>query len=201
VRALSSNSLVRPSNSRRPISIITSQSQICSSSASTWEETTTERSGLASRPSTLRISALPTGSSPFVGSSSSSRWGSPSSAAAIPSRCFMPVRDRSALRGSPAMQPDAPAGRRTPRSADQSQHHQDAPRQPHEQARRPELRGARHVGLRDEPRQALSHRQARESSAVWLIACGTPTTQAARRGLSGGQAVNVAVSKWSARRS
>ena len=41
-----------------------------------------------------RISTIPAGSSPFVGSSRMSSSGSGRSAAAIPSRCFMPSEKR-----------------------------------------------------------------------------------------------------------
>lgn len=79
-----------PSNSSRPWSIITSQSLVCSTSASRWLETNTVVPWSARRRSRLRISMIPAGSSPLAGSSSTSSAGSGSSAAAMPRRCFMP---------------------------------------------------------------------------------------------------------------
>ncbi len=55
-----------------------------------WEETKTVRPSAASAFIRLRTHRMPSGSSPLTGSSKSSTWGSPSSAAAIPSRCPMP---------------------------------------------------------------------------------------------------------------
>ncbi len=52
-------------------------------------------------PISWRISRMPTGSRPFVGSSRTSSSGSPRRAPAIPSRCFMPIeysRNRSPAR-------------------------------------------------------------------------------------------------------
>lgn len=70
--------------------MITNRSHTCSNSASTCEETNTVRPPSASSPISSRISRMPAGSSPFVGSSRMSKAGSPSNAAAIPSRCFIP---------------------------------------------------------------------------------------------------------------
>ncbi len=44
------------------------------------------------------------------------------------------------------------------RAVHQPEHHEDAPREPHEQAGCPQPRRARHVGLRDRPHQALMRR-------------------------------------------
>ncbi len=55
-----------------------------------WEETKTVRPSAASAFIRLRTHRMPSGSRPLTGSSKSSTWGSPSSAAAMPSRCPMP---------------------------------------------------------------------------------------------------------------
>jgi hypothetical protein len=55
-----------------------------------WLETNTVRPSAASDLIRLRIHKMPSGSSPFTGSSNIRICGSPSSAAAMPSRCRMP---------------------------------------------------------------------------------------------------------------
>ena len=76
---------------RRPCSITTSQSQTCSTSLRRCEDTSTVRSADERSPISWRISRMPIGSRPFVGSSRTSSSGSPRRAPAIPSRCFMPI--------------------------------------------------------------------------------------------------------------
>src|SRR5713101_3419715 len=67
------------------------RSQICSTSPRRWLDSSTVRSPWPMSLMSLRISAMPCGSSPLVGSSRMSRSGSFSSAPATPSRCFIPV--------------------------------------------------------------------------------------------------------------
>src|SRR6266851_4509008 len=67
------------------------RSQICSTSGSRWLERSTVRLPWPMSLMSLRISAMTCGSSPLVGSSRMRSSGSLSSAAATPSRCFMPV--------------------------------------------------------------------------------------------------------------
>src|SRR5712691_10931791 len=74
-----------------PPRITPTRSQICSTSGSRWLESSTVRLPWPMSLMSLRISAMPCGSSPLVGSSRMSSSGSFSSAAATPSRCFMPV--------------------------------------------------------------------------------------------------------------
>src|SRR6266849_3074678 len=74
-----------------PPLITPTRSQICSTSPRRWLESSTVRSPWPMSLMSLRISAMPCGSSPLVGSSRISRSGSFSSAPATPSRCFMPV--------------------------------------------------------------------------------------------------------------
>ena len=68
----------------------TTWSQICSISAMRWLEMKTVIPSSASDRMRPRISTMPAGSSPLLGSSRMSSSGAASSAAAIPSRCFMP---------------------------------------------------------------------------------------------------------------
>ncbi len=71
-----------------------------------WLETSTVRPSRASRRINSRIQMMPSGSSPFDGSSSRTTGGSPSSAAAMPSRWRMPreyvLTRRRATEASPA---------------------------------------------------------------------------------------------------
>ena len=62
----------------------------CSTSASRWLETNTVVPSSANERMSARTSRVPCGSSPFVGSSSTSSSRGMSSAFASPSRCFMP---------------------------------------------------------------------------------------------------------------
>ena len=78
--------------SSRPASIATRLSQIRSISPSRCEATTIEMPNSAPiRSISSSIAFRPAGSSPFVGSSSRSSLGSPTSAWASFTRCFMPV--------------------------------------------------------------------------------------------------------------
>src|SRR5260370_17036987 len=74
-----------------PPLITPTRSQICSTSPRRWLESSTVRSPWPMSLMSLRISAMPCGSSPLVGSSRISRSGSFRSAPATPSRCFIPV--------------------------------------------------------------------------------------------------------------
>jgi hypothetical protein len=83
---------IRSARSSRPASIATSVSQIRSTSPSRWEQTTMEiPNSVPIREISSSIASRPAGSSPLVGSSSSSRSGSCTSAWASFTRCFMPV--------------------------------------------------------------------------------------------------------------
>src|SRR5712692_4569984 len=86
-----------------PPRITPTRSQICSTSGSRWLESSTVRLPWPMSLMSLRISAMPCGSSPLVGSSRMSSSGSFSSAAATPSRCFMPVEQVPNLRPARAM--------------------------------------------------------------------------------------------------
>src|SRR5215218_356775 len=74
----------------RPRWITTTSSAVCATSLSTWLETSTARPSAASPRRKSRSQRIPCGSRPFAGSSSTSTRGSPSSAAARPSRWRMP---------------------------------------------------------------------------------------------------------------
>ena len=63
-----------------------------------WLDTSTARPCPASPRRNPRIHTIPSGSIPLNGSSSISTGGSPSSAAAMPSRCRMPSENPPALR-------------------------------------------------------------------------------------------------------
>ena len=86
--AVSSSSL--PARTRRPWSMITTRSAICWTSDRAWLETSIVRPSPASRFRKPRSQAMPAGSSPLAGSSSTSTPGSPRSAVARPRRCRMP---------------------------------------------------------------------------------------------------------------
>ena len=73
-----------------PCPMIETVSATCSTSARMWLDTRTVLPWSASPRMVLRISRMPAGSRPLVGSSKISRSGSLSSVAAIASRCFMP---------------------------------------------------------------------------------------------------------------
>ncbi len=83
---------IRSARSSRPPSMAISESQIRSTSPSRCEQTTTEMpNSVPIRWISASIASRPAGSSPLVGSSSSSRSGSCTSAWASLTRCFMPV--------------------------------------------------------------------------------------------------------------
>ena len=73
-----------------PRPTITRWPAVSCSSLIRWLETSTARPSAASAARNPRIHTMPSGSMPLNGSSSISTGGSPSSAAAIPSRCRMP---------------------------------------------------------------------------------------------------------------
>ena len=90
-RARACRSAMLPCQTMRPLLMMPTWSAIWSISESRWLETMTvqpKRPGI-SRTS-WRISWMPEGSRPLVGSSRSSSLGRPMSAAAIPRRCLMP---------------------------------------------------------------------------------------------------------------
>ena len=72
----------------RPMTRI--RSAVFSISRIMWLDTRTVRPSAARRRNRPRTHRTPSGSSPFSGSSNSSTGGSPSRAAAMPRRCFMP---------------------------------------------------------------------------------------------------------------
>ena len=72
------------------------RSAICCTSERMWLETRTVMPSAANARIRSRSSSMPMGSSPLVGSSSTSRRGYASNASAIPSRCFMPMEKRPA---------------------------------------------------------------------------------------------------------
>src|SRR6202521_2059362 len=74
-----------------PLLITPTRSQICSTSPRRWLDRSTVRPPWAMSVISLRISAMPWGSRPLLGSSRMRRSGSLSSAPATPIRCFMPV--------------------------------------------------------------------------------------------------------------
>lgn len=80
-----------PCQTIRPLRMMPTWSAIWSISESMWLETMTVMSNMRGRFLTrVRISWMPEGSSPLVGSSSRSNGGLPMRAAAMPRRCFMP---------------------------------------------------------------------------------------------------------------
>ena len=90
-RARPRRSSTVPSAISRPARITPTRSLTCSISPIRWLESSTVRPPCASALMNARISAMPAGSSPLVGSSRISSSGSLSSAAATPSRCFIPI--------------------------------------------------------------------------------------------------------------
>ena len=88
--AAASRSRVLVSASTLPRPTITRWSAVSSSSLIRWLDTSTARPSAASDRRNPRIQTMPSGSMPLNGSSIISTGGSPSSAAAMPSRCRMP---------------------------------------------------------------------------------------------------------------
>jgi hypothetical protein len=86
----SMNSAIPQSAISRPRPTTIRWSAVFSISDIRWLETNTARPSAASDLISLRIHKMPSGSSPFTGSSNISTCGSPSSAAAMPSRWLMP---------------------------------------------------------------------------------------------------------------
>ena len=84
------NSAIPQSAISRPRPTTIRWSAVFSISDIRWLETNTTRPSAASDRIRLRIHKMPSGSSPFTGSSNISTCGSPSSAAAMPSRWLMP---------------------------------------------------------------------------------------------------------------
>ncbi len=74
----------------RPLLMMMTSSTVCATSASTWLETKTVFPSAAKLRRKSRSQRTPSGSSPLAGSSRISNSGSPSSAAASPSRCRIP---------------------------------------------------------------------------------------------------------------
>ena len=87
---LAMKSAVLASAISRPRPMTIRWSAVNAISDSRWEDTNTVRPCAARLFMNVRIQRMPSGSSPFTGSSNSSTSGSPSSAPARPSRCFMP---------------------------------------------------------------------------------------------------------------
>ncbi len=88
--AAASSSALLPWATIRPLPITTRSSATASTSRSRCEESRTVPARSAKSRSSLRIQKMPSGSSPFAGSSRISTRGSPSSAWAMPSRWRMP---------------------------------------------------------------------------------------------------------------
>ena len=82
------------------------------------EETNTVRPSAASSLSRVRIHRMPSGSRPLTGSSRMSVCGSPSSAAAMPSRCPMPSENPPARLPATAARPTISMTSSTRRAAD-----------------------------------------------------------------------------------
>src|SRR6266545_5277632 len=88
--AAASSSPTPVSATSRPRPMTTRWSAVSSSSLIRWLETNTARPRAASSLAKPLNQRMPSGSRPLTGSSNSSTGGSPSSAAAMPSRCRMP---------------------------------------------------------------------------------------------------------------
>src|SRR3954453_11429611 len=84
------SSCIEPSNASRPRRMIATCRQISSTSSMLWLDSKIVIPPSASRRTSARISRIPAGSSPLVGSSSTSRRGERINAAAPPSRCTIP---------------------------------------------------------------------------------------------------------------
>ncbi len=90
---------------RRPRPMTISRSAVCAISLIRWLETRTVRPSAARARMNWRIQAMPSVSRPLTGSSNISTGGSPSSATAMPSRCFMPSEKPLSLRSATASRP------------------------------------------------------------------------------------------------
>ena len=83
---------------RRPRPMTIRRSAVWAISLIRWLETRTVRPSAARARMNCRIQAMPSVSRPLTGSSNISTGGSPSSATAMPSRCFMPSENPLSLR-------------------------------------------------------------------------------------------------------
>ena len=90
-RRWAASSFIVPCRMTCPRTMIARRLQISSSSLSRWEFMNTVRPSSRSRLSTMRMSLRPMGSTPSVGSSSTTSSGSFISAWATPTRCIMPL--------------------------------------------------------------------------------------------------------------
>ena len=109
---------MEPCRTIRPRSTMATASHVRSTSSRRCDDNTTVRPSATRERIMSRISRIPAGSSPFIGSSRIKRWGSPSRQAATPSRWRMPIENfdtRSSARCSDAhpleRRADAAAGR------------------------------------------------------------------------------------------
>ena len=111
-------SAMGPEKISSPKRMTTRWSQTASISESWCEETMTVRPSRPRSRSSSRISTIPAGSSPFVGSSRISSSGSDRRAAAIPRRCFIPSEKRfTGSRSRPTRPTCAARRRRAPAGA------------------------------------------------------------------------------------
>ncbi|SCE18736.1 hypothetical protein GA0115243_108160 [Streptomyces sp. ScaeMP-e83] len=104
------------SESSRPRPITMRWSAVRAISLMRWDETKTVRPSAASVFIRLRTQWMPSGSRPLTGSSKSSTCGSPSSAAAIPSRCPMPREKPLERRLATSWRPTTPSTSSTRRA-------------------------------------------------------------------------------------
>jgi hypothetical protein len=112
--ALASRSWIGPTATHRPASMTATRSHIFSASSRRWLDTMTVRPWSASETSSRRISAIPAGSRPLAGSSSTTTSGSRSRAAAIPSRWRIPSEYVATGSSARSASPAAPSARATP---------------------------------------------------------------------------------------
>ena len=89
--APASSSAIGPWRMTLPRSTMATASQVRSTSSRRWDDSTTVRPSATSDRIMSRISCIPAGSSPFMGSSRISSWGSPIRQAATPRRWRMPI--------------------------------------------------------------------------------------------------------------
>src|SRR6185437_10612514 len=102
---LAVSSVTGPCATRRPWSMITTESMVCATSASMWLETSTVPPSAANPRSRPRSQRMPSGSRPLAGSSRISTSGSASSAVARPSRCRMPSENPPIRRPAASVSP------------------------------------------------------------------------------------------------
>ena len=89
--APASSSEIGPWRTTVPRSTMATASQVRSTSSSRCEDSTTVRPSATSDRIISRMSCMPAGSSPFIGSSRISSWGSPIRQAATPRRWRIPM--------------------------------------------------------------------------------------------------------------